>query len=478
MRRVRMRDLCKTSSFAQFRRQAQILILEILNVLLWLRFSPSLNLNKIEHFSKVSIQRLVTTLLFLLFAWVVSTAAWAQQAEQARTIEVIGRGEIHKDNVAKARDEAIADGMWNAIEQAVGLLIPPTSVVDHFQVLSDLVYSQAEGFLHDYRVLIESKSGKHYRVVVQATLPMKAVEDKLQDLGILVAHKDKGLPSVLLLLSEQFVGEVSARHSWEDSPSSVAPLVIERTLSSYMRKKGFVLLEPVSVLVPTQDAEPVPEHEAAELTDEAALSLAEQVGAKVVVVGSASAQFSGNVLGTDMKSIEATLSARALRADSGLIIGSYDGTRAAVDADETLAGTQALTLAASDLAKDISRQIVANWGKETSQSILVELVVKGIKEYADFVRFRSILRNEVRGVKNIYLRTIKAGEAKMDVDIKGSPRTLADELMLKSFKGFGINIFEVGQNGIRLELVPKQDVPYELPPEPKEDRGRTWWNHE
>ena len=34
--------------------QTQILILKILNVFLWLKFSPSLNLNKIEHFSKVS----------------------------------------------------------------------------------------------------------------------------------------------------------------------------------------------------------------------------------------------------------------------------------------------------------------------------------------------------------------------------------------------------------------------------------------
>jgi hypothetical protein len=38
------------------RRQAQILILEILRgVFLWLEFSPSLILNKIEHFSNVRI---------------------------------------------------------------------------------------------------------------------------------------------------------------------------------------------------------------------------------------------------------------------------------------------------------------------------------------------------------------------------------------------------------------------------------------
>ena len=50
-----IRDLCKTPPFAQFQRQTQILSLEILNVFLHLKFSPSLNLNKIEHFSKVSI---------------------------------------------------------------------------------------------------------------------------------------------------------------------------------------------------------------------------------------------------------------------------------------------------------------------------------------------------------------------------------------------------------------------------------------
>ena len=40
--------------FAQFRRQAQILILKILNVFLWLKFSPFLALNKMERFAKVS----------------------------------------------------------------------------------------------------------------------------------------------------------------------------------------------------------------------------------------------------------------------------------------------------------------------------------------------------------------------------------------------------------------------------------------
>ena len=48
-------DLCKTPPFGQSRRQTQISILEIFNIFLWLKFSPSLILTKIEHFSKVSV---------------------------------------------------------------------------------------------------------------------------------------------------------------------------------------------------------------------------------------------------------------------------------------------------------------------------------------------------------------------------------------------------------------------------------------
>jgi len=44
----------KTCSFAQSLRQAKILILKILNVFLWLKSSPSLTLNKIEHFETAS----------------------------------------------------------------------------------------------------------------------------------------------------------------------------------------------------------------------------------------------------------------------------------------------------------------------------------------------------------------------------------------------------------------------------------------
>jgi hypothetical protein len=390
----------------------------------------------------------------LVYICGVGPVAWSQQAEETETLEVIGRGTISGGNVAKARDEAIADGLRNAVEQGVGLLIPSVSVVDNFQLLSDQVYSKADEVIHHYKVLAESQAGEHYRLVIQATLLAKVLQGKLQDLGVLTM--DKGLPSVLFLLSEQNIGQISPRYSWQQGPFSDFALTIERTLSRYMHEKGFFVVD--NTTVTTLGSDLGPEDVSSELTDGAAIELARKLNAEVVIVGQGSAHFSGNVSGSGVKTVEADLSVRAIRIDQGMVIGSSEKTRASVHANEMTAGTEALALAASDVAEDLSKQLVANWGKASGQPVLVELVVGGIREYGDFVKFRTVLRDDIRSVKNVYLRAIKAGEAMMDVDIRGNTRMLADELMLKSFEGFGVSISEVDENRIRLELIRKQDV--------------------
>ena len=84
----------------------------------------------------------------------------------------------------------------------------------------------------------------------------------------------------------------------------------------------------------------------------------------------------------------------------------------------------------------------------------MELTVKGIQAYADFVKFRQKLKDDVPGVKSVSLRSIRAGEATMDVDIVGNARILADELMLQHFENLAVNIFEVSEKSVKLELIP------------------------
>ena len=374
-----------------------------------------------------------------------------QEASETRTIHVIGRGTIYRDNVARARDNAIADALQGVAEKAIGLLIAPSSVVQDFQLLSDRVYNQTEAFIHDYKVLTECKSGRYYRVVVRATVSMNAIQEKLQSVGILTMHKEA--PAIMFFLSEQNIGESSPQYWWGQTPFTVDLSVAENVLSEYMREKGLIIVDRAAL---GRDVQLGPEYVDPELTDNAAVILGRELGADVVIVGKAVARYSENVSDDNVRSIQATVSTRAISTDTGIMVASSQGTKGLVRRDDRAGGTEALILSASAIAQDFTRQIVAKWGEEVRQPVLVELVVKGIKEYADFVRFRRHLRNDIRGVKNVYLRSITAGAAKMDVDVMGNARVLADDLMLQPFENLAVNIFEVSEKGVKLELISSQ----------------------
>ncbi|MES0363770.1 MAG: hypothetical protein ABUK14_07450 [Desulfobacteria bacterium] len=367
---------------------------------------------------------------------------------ETKTIHVIGRGTIYSDNVARARDNAIADALQGVVEKAIGLLISPSSVVQDFQLLSDRVYNQTQKFIDGYKVLIESKSGRYYRVLVRATVSMNAIQDKLSSVGILTMHK--GVPAVMFLLSEQNLGETAPQYWWRQTPPSVDLSAAENVFSEYMRKKGFIIVDRTA---PGGDVQLGPEYWDSELSDDAAAKLGRKLGADLVIVGKAVARYSAEVSDIDMKSIQATVSTRAITADTGLMIASSQRTNGLARRDDSTGGSEAIILSASAVAQDLTRQIVAKWGEGVRNPVLVELVVKGIKEYADFVKFRRHLRNDIRGVRNVYLRSISADGAKMDVDILGSARILADELMLQPFENLAVNIFEVSEKGVKLELI-------------------------
>ena len=91
----------KTSPFVRYLRQAQILILEILLVFLWLKFSPSLISNKIEHFETAS--------------YGIDFASWQNDEKTVdaviRNLEVIGEASSHLPIEIQEQYEYVPWGM-------------------------------------------------------------------------------------------------------------------------------------------------------------------------------------------------------------------------------------------------------------------------------------------------------------------------------------------------------------------------------
>ncbi len=371
-----------------------------------------------------------------------------QEDGKARTINVIGRGTIYHDDVAKARNSAIEDALQGVVETAVGLLISPASVVEDFQSLSDQIYNQTEAFIHEYKILTESKSEKYYRVVVRASVSMSAIQDKLHRTGILITHK--GMPAIIIFLSEQNIDDFSPKYWWGQASFSRDLSVVENAIAEYMREKGFVIVNRSAVAC---DIQLGLEHMNSDLSDSAAVKLGKEFGADVVIVGEGVARYGDNVSNINTKSIQARVSARAIRTDTRMLVASSQANKGVMRGSGRAGGTEALILSASAVAQDLAKQIVAKFREDPKQAVLVELVVKGIREYADFVRFRKRLKNDIRGVRNVYLRSISADVAKMDVDVMGNAKTLADDLVLQPFEDLLINIIEASEEGVKLELI-------------------------
>ena len=64
-----------------------------------------------------------------------------------------GVAQIHNNDIAKARDEAITDAKNNAVEKSVGLFLSRDMVASNQQVISDLILTKSSAFVSNVSVI-------------------------------------------------------------------------------------------------------------------------------------------------------------------------------------------------------------------------------------------------------------------------------------------------------------------------------------
>ncbi|NQT10002.1 MAG: hypothetical protein HQ573_02385, partial [Desulfobacteraceae bacterium] len=151
-------------------------------------------------------------LLFVLFLLALSGSVQAEEQLNAKTVLVIGTGEIYSDNVAVARNRAISNSLVSAIENVAKDFLPLESLVQNFQVINEILYSNTEEFVQRYKVLTEALSGNNYRVMVQATVSIDKVQQQLSIAGIMIGKKS--MPRVLFFIAEQSTEDSLPKYWW------------------------------------------------------------------------------------------------------------------------------------------------------------------------------------------------------------------------------------------------------------------------
>jgi len=398
----------------------------------------------------VSFNTLIRFIFLMFFFSVVFTPSKNVQAENqipTKTIVVIGTGKIYGKNSARAREEAIANGLLSAVEDVAVELLPPESLARNFQTFNDLLYGQTGKFVQGYRVLAELSLKKTYRVVVEANVFTSRLKIFLSDAGILLSGKF--LPKILILISEQNIKDLSPTYWWGQKANFKKAISVS-TLLKTMENKGFPIIDFRQIPKNTFDDH---SYDKPDLNDHQAVNLGLKVQADVVIIGTSVAERTPNIMGQSIRSFKGIVSARAIRTDTGEEIAATIQSVVTTNTDETAGVRDTLSDAGSLAGEALVSQIVYAWQKDEQQYNLVEVIVEGTDNLANFEKFRRII-TQMSGVKNLQTKEMKADEVTITLEFQGDAKTLADALMLKTFESIGINIYEVSHNHLKIQLVP------------------------
>jgi hypothetical protein len=390
---------------------------------------------------------LIFFIIFLLFAFFShSVKVHAKDQIETKTIVVIGTGKIYKEDSASARKEAIENSLVSAVENVAIGLIPPESLHQIFQNFNQTLYDQTGKFIQGYKVLAEFKIKDAYKVIVEANVSITGLTKLMSDAGILSGGKP--LPKILVLVSQQNLGDTSPKYWW-GKKAALGEIFSVNALIETMKSRGLPVLDLPSIV---QNINIDNRYDKPDLNNEEAVDLGLYLKADIVIVGKTIIDQAQNIMGKNIKSFKGVASARAFRTDTGEEIAATTKSAVNSNADETIGVRDALSAAGSLAGETLASQIIDAWQKKDEETNLIEIVVEGTDNLANFEKFIGII-NKISGTKNLQIKGLKANETVISVEYKGNAKTLADTLILKSYGLVGINIFEVSKNHLRVELI-------------------------
>ncbi len=391
--------------------------------------------------------RVVRISLFLLLLPLLSSPLLAQES---RTVTAEGVAVVQGGNMDIARDAAIQDAQTRAVEQAIGTLIDSQTQVENYQVISDKILQQTKGYIRRYNIVKEVKEDNLLRVTITAEVALSQLNDDLSAIGILMGQVHK--PRTMILVAEQNVGQQWYAWWWGSAQGQQAEMgIIDNTLMDLFAQKGFEMIDHE---VASKEMTVTQAYNVQDLSVQQAKTLGMQADAEVVIIGKGLAKLYGNV-GGGLKSVQADLTLRAVRTDTGQVLSTASTHAAAVHISEITAGNDALKKAATEAANQLMGKILAQYAKETGGTRSVNITITGLASKTQFVKFKDVLRGQIRGIKDLHERSFANGVAKISVDSKTSAQALSDELSLKDFGTFSVEVTSSTANSLELKVMQK-----------------------
>lgn len=396
---------------------------------------------------KISPKFASIAMLLMAFTMILTHLGAAQQPTQLVTSK--GMASIFANDVALARDQATDDALRNAVEQTLGTFIQSSTLVQNNMVVEDNILSWANGYVRSYRIISEGQTDPStYEVTIEATVELANLKNDWESIQNLLSRM--GNPRLMFLIEEQNIGESRNQYDY----LSVDMNITETTLLEKFIEQGFECVDPATV------RENLKQEQAAAILQgdtKLAATLAKKLNAEVVITGKAIAKVATGINLGGMKSCQANVTARAIKADVATVFATSSQHAAYPHIDEVTGGTEAIKKATVKLAEDLMSKITQKWKDEYYKTTTVKIILQGVTSFNEVTDFSSTLKYLVRGVKEIYTREVSGDQAELDVKITGNANQLARELERKDLDKFEVKVLGLTMNKLTLKISSKTE---------------------
>ena len=346
----------------------------------------------------------------------------------AETVEGVGYG--------LTKDAAIEQAKRDAVEVGIGAYISSETIVTA-TTLTDNIYSKAQGFIKTFKIINEKKeSDGNWEITISAEVTAILDEVMQDEAALQTLLNSMNRPKIIFLIREE--------NLIDKVPTDFA----ETKLLSVFYDKGFDVVD--RQLVQALRGKPDYE-EALQGNVSAAAKVASQLGADIIVIGTAKIS-SGGVF-YNMTSGQADINGKIVRVDTGEILAvvpNAHGKKPHIS--PSTAGINAMNEASSKLGKEIVRQLIQKWSTSQSNFIKCYVVLKNA-DFMSYTMFETFLKAQtVSGVRNAFSKSLNDGIAEYEVEFEGKAMGLAMGLSKTQPDGLSIKVTGITGNRITAEV--------------------------
>lgn len=355
----------------------------------------------------------------LVIALLVSPALQAESKGKEVTIKGYA---VQREDMGRARDEAVLDAIRRGVEQALGGYIDSRTILHNFDLIEDSVLSQTRGYVSNYSIIDERKDGDMLVVIVNMTVKEEDIEDDLQALQLAIQHR--GNPRIAVA-----VPEVNERQKLKPSP-------VEDKIIQKLSESGF---EVVSKDIYDNSQKLKFLREILGGSNQYALNLGNWFDTTYLVVGQAKPSYINTYEG--LISYRCQSNIEVLNADLSQVISSHSGSETGVHIQDK----QAAREAANKIGEVLAAEVLNKLAEDVSASgHTIRVILEGSKfSEVEFIKRRL---KAIRLTENVFMRGFESNTTTFDV-VTGLPTYNFAEAL--SWWDLDLTINQVSSNIIR-----------------------------